>query len=170
MQTAAARLLDSLKEAVQDVFAEMLEHVASKVEPPCGDPGPEGSPGTPAAGDLDAIHVRARIGFEGHPSGRVVLRCCAPSAAELAMDLLTAPDGWAVNLEEVRAALSGCADRAADLFRARAFDGLGEFFTGTPEVDAGVDLTGSDAGGRLVYRLSQGSISVEIWFSEECIG
>lgn len=159
MQIEAVRLLDSLKEAVQATFTAMLGSVAA-----LAGPAPED------ASELDGIDVEARLAFEGSPSGSVVLWCRAAGAAGLARELLTPGESGAVDLEQVQAALGECASLLAGTLEEQVVRGGGEctLLTSTPE--ARVRVEPSAACGRLVYRLSQGSVAVEIWFSEECLG
>lgn len=164
MQLANGKVLEHLKESVREVFTVMLNTVAALVEP-----GSETESGTIEECGLDSERVKfeAVVHFEGTTSGAVILRCCAGGAKNIARNLLMMEDGEEVDIDEVKDALGECANMVTGSLKTRALDPNGAFNLGTPVIDARVELEHEHQAGRLVYRLSQGSVAVEIWFSEE---
>ncbi|MBK7877311.1 MAG: chemotaxis protein CheX [Planctomycetes bacterium] len=148
-------LLGHLEAAVDKVFTTMLSTVCELVE------------GTtaPHAPALSNVSIEAVVGFSGPAHGAVVLRCSPEGAADIARGLLMLGEGDTVELAEVRDALGECANMVTGALKTRALDPHGDFRLTVPTIDTCVSVPVPHHGGRLVYKLAQGSAAIEIWLA-----
>jgi hypothetical protein len=121
------------------------------------------------AGDLlvdsRPIHFdrAAVVEFEGDLAGRVVLRCSADGALDLARGLLMLEDDALLAIEEIDDALKECANMVTGFLKTRALDPLGSFTLGLPFMKEAPREPSGTGCGALLYHLEQGAISLEIW-------
>lgn len=158
MRIAAEKILDQMHESVEEVFVTMLSTVAVLIE---GD-SVEGS-----VDETDKVDIEAVCEFTGDPSGAIVLRATTAVATGLARRLLMMEQDDLVGLEEVEDALGECANMVAGSLKTRALDPVGEYELGTPVIATKIHTEHPHRFGRQVFELSEGSIAVEIWLSEE---
>ena len=148
-------LLGHLEHAVDKVFTTMLSTVCELVD----------DPSHPAVHGLANVAIEAVVEFEGPARGAVVLRCSPEGAADIARGLLMLGEGDAIELAEVRDALGKCANMVTGALKTRALDPHGNFRLTVPQIDTRVEVSAPHHGGRLVYKLSQGSAAIEIWLA-----
>lgn len=147
-------LLAVLKESADEVFNTMLATVAVLVESRTdrGDHLP-----------AETVDIEAIVDFSGLRNGAVVLSCTPEGAMDLTRDLLMLGADETVGLEEIKDALGECANMVCGLLKSKALDAVGHFQLGTPRIEAYENSSSSERCGTLVYRLSNGCVSIEIW-------
>lgn len=150
-----SELLGHLEAAVDKVFTTMLSTVCELVE----------STAPHASHAISNVAIEAVVEFEGPARGAVVLRCSPEGAADIARGLLMLGEGDTVELAEVRDALGECANMVTGALKTRALDPHGNFRLTVPTIDTRVSVTAPHHGGRLVYKLAQGSAAIEIWLA-----
>lgn len=152
-----ATLLEALEESVQEVFESIVLGFERAVVRQEG--GLRVEPTRLRPGKLD---LGVRVAFHGQLSGEVVLRCTADGAMDIGRGLLMLERGEALDVEEVSDALGECANMIAGLLKAKVLDPVGEYRLGLPE--HGLDgASAAPRDGRLLYRLTEGITSVEVW-------
>jgi len=162
MKIAAEKILDQMRESVEEVFVTMLSTVAVLVEA-CERTDETGA----GEGLPDRVDIEAIVEFNGDPCGAIVLRATAAVATDIARRLLMMEEDDLVGLEEVEDALGECANMVAGSLKTRALDPVGEYNLGTPLIATRIHTDHQHRQGRLVFQLSEGNIAVEIWLSEE---
>jgi len=165
MKIAVEKILDDMKESVEEVFSTMLDTVATIIE--SSELGDGGQPAAPVEDHVeDHVEVEAIVDFFGDPNGSVVLRATAEGAADIARKLLMMEDDESVDLEEIEDALGECANMVTGSLKTRALDPHGSFQLEPPRIDTRVNIDNNHHAGSLVFELHQGSVAVEIWLSE----
>lgn len=152
-------LLGHLEIAVRDVFTTMcpaMSELVASAEPLSAVEG---------AGPVANVSIEAVVEFSGPATGAVVLRCTPEAAADIARGLLMLGEGDSVELAEVRDALGECANMVTGALKTRALDPHGSFRLSVPKLDTLVNLPEQRRCGRLVFQLSEGSASIEIWLA-----
>ena len=115
--------------------------------------------------DGGRLHLdrEAVVEFRGAFEGRMALRCAANGALELAQGLRLLERTTTLAVEELDEALKECVQRACSALKRKALDPLGKFELSVPFIkDAPREPIGEGCGA-LVYALSSGAVSVEIW-------
>jgi len=162
MKLSSERILDQMKESVEEVFSTMLDTVAKLVER--GDC--KHVNGEDNIEDVSAVDIEAVVDFAGEPNGAVILRATAQGALDIARKLLMMEDHETVDLEEIQDALGECANMVTGSLKTRVLDPGGTFNLSVPRIATRVDIEHQHPTGALVFELSEGAVSVEIWLSE----
>lgn len=117
----------------------------------------------------DSVHIdrEAVVEFRGALEGRVVLRCSADGALDIARGMLMLQGDAMLAIEEVNDALKECANMLTGSLKTKPLDPPGDFKVSIPFInDAHRDPIGPSCGA-LVYRLQKGLVSLEIWRREK---
>jgi hypothetical protein len=153
-------LLDLLRASADEVFATMVAGYVAAYRPISG---------RDVAEDAKLERLELSLGtmveFDGAASGAVVLRCDAVGAHDLALGLLRLEQGATLSITEVEDALGECANMVTGLLKTRALDPRGIFQLGTPRKPDATARFGTKPMGELLYRLSRGALSLEVWRS-----
>lgn len=172
-QFADEALLEALRDAVRDVFETM---VFTACEPAAMDESaldPTRFVERLAIDAGDGVYrevpftLNAHVGIAGQPNGRVLLRCCAQGATDVARGLLMLDEDEAIDAAEAADALGECANMVAGVVKTKMFDPDGKFELSCPEINSHPDLAGKFRAGALAYKLGRGIIVVEIWLDAE---
>ena len=161
MQLATKELLDSLRQAADEVFSVMMGAAGGQ----SGEPHESTPCDVQGDGPYD---LEAAVSFSGTPSGVVLLRCCSQSAEGITRSLLMMEPDEEVELEDIKDALGECANMVTGSLKTKLLDPRGEYQLSTPTIDTCVDVEHEHQAGKLAYELTSGPVSIEIWLSEEC--
>lgn len=168
-------LLAALERAVDEVFSTMVCTFESAAVYRCELPKERVADNGLVELLIDgpaAVHIdrEAVVEFRGKLDGRVVLRCSADGALDIARGLLMLESDSALAVEDVNDALKECANMVTGYLKTHVLDPLGDFTMSVPFIkDAHREAIGPSCGA-LVYRLKEGAISVEIWRRERPVG
>lgn len=164
-----ADLVEALQAAVQEVFETMVFTVCesasvddSELDPEVHVPGHHVDDGSGKA-EFTRFDIDAEVGFTGELNGRVLLRCSAEGAMDIARGLLMLDDAEAINVAEAADALGECANMVTGVVKTRMLDPLGHFDLTVPKINSNPELSGKARAGTLAYKLKQGIIAVEVW-------
>ena len=167
MQIAAKQLLDGLRESADMVFSMMM--TVNPADVVCSKTVCESDDCTsPNSSSEDQFDLEAVVGFQGVPSGAVVLRCCSEGAERITRMLLMIDDDEPISFEDIKDALGECANMVTGTLKTRLLDPNGDFELSTPFIAARVSVGHQHQAGKLVYELKSGAVAIEIWLSEEC--
>lgn len=155
-------LLDVLRESVSEVFSSTVTQFKQAAEV-----HEESDTSLAIADDSGkrltaAIDLEAAVSFEGDLKGSVVVRCSAQGAMDIARGLLMLDAETSLAVQEVEDALGECANMVSGVLKRRALDPKGTFKLGLPEIRHAHKVSG-ERGGMLVYQLSEGVVSMELW-------
>ena len=146
-------LLATLKEAIDAVFSSMFisirEESSGSGRMPSTDP---------------TVDIEVSVDFTGALNGCVVLRCSGQGAEDIARGLLMMEEGDVLELEDVKDALGECGNMVTGHVKSKALDPISNFAMGIPLVRGpGEGLTEPRNEGSLVYKLTRGVMSAELW-------
>lgn len=144
-------LLAGLRDAADEAFETMLSGIGKF------------SFAQPDSYDGDAVEVEASVEFSGDNQGAVVLRCTMAGALNITRTLLLYGDDEQVPMAEVEDAIGECANVVVGILKTRALDTVGSYKLGTPRVETYTDPGIKEHGGSVIYALSQGIVSLEIY-------
>lgn len=163
-------LIESVRSAVEGVLATTAQRFESTAVFRGGLPVER----IDAHGEVDVLveavdggrlHVdrEALLEFRGPFDGRLALRCAANGALELAQGLLMLERTTNLAVEELDDALKECVSRICSALKRTALDPLGKFELSVPFMKDGPREPVGQECGALVYTLSTGALSVEVW-------
>lgn len=156
-----AELLAHLRGAVEDVFHTMLHSVVTVVERPRT--SDEARAEVVAAVDPRRVQVEAVVEFHGPQSGALVLQCTAEGALDITRGLLMLDATAPATLAEVEDAIGECANMVTGALKTRAFDPHGSFRLSVPRIGTRPLNERTARAGRLVFRMCEGRLAIEIW-------
>lgn len=166
LNCTSEELLGHLQASVEDVFQTMLNTLVTVVEPASGEP----RAALPATLEPERVHVEAKVEISGPQNGALLLQCSAEGAMDIARGLLMLEAGTTVSLDEVKDAIGECANLVTGALKTRAFDPHGTFRLGVPQIATRSTRDRQPDVGQLVFRMSEGCVSVEIWLDEPAAG
>lgn len=158
-------LLDVLRESVHEVFSSTVTSFKQAAQ--VSQQGEtavalEDENGVRVTASID---LEAAVAFKGSLSGSVVVRCSAQGAMDIARGLLMLDATTSLAVQEIEDALGECANMVSGVLKRRALDPRGTFELGLPEIRRAPKVIGRP-GGMLVYQLSEGVVSMELWLDE----
>ncbi len=161
-------LLETLKESVDEVFTTMLGVVGELVDQHgTGQPDEPGEIKWPDGQQPSHVDFEAIVDFKGVVNGAVILRAERDGALDIARGLLRLGEDEVLEIEDVMDALGECANMLTGSLKCKALDPCGGFHLGTPKIDTRVDREHDHHFGGLVYQLSRGCTSLEIWMDTD---
>ena len=163
-------LLAALEQAVENVFSTMV----SSFETTALFRGALPEEQVDAQGEVDLVlgdasgvrvHIdrEAVVEFRGVLDGRLALRCSSAGALDIARGLLMLEDDAALAVEDVNDALKECANMLTGHVKTRVLDPHGAISMSVPFVKGAARDPIGPSCGSLIYRLQQGTISLELW-------
>ena len=162
-------LVEALQNADQEVFETMVFTACdpatvdeSGLDPGVHVDGHHVDSGTGEA-QFTQFEIDAEVGFTGELNGRVLLRCSAEGAMDIARGLLMLGDADAIDIAEAADALGECANMVTGVVKTRMLDPIGHFDLSIPKINSNPQLSGKARAGTLAYKLKQGIIAVEVW-------
>ncbi len=159
---SSADLLEILHESADEVFSTMIGLVGVLLDQTL-----EGESISLTESSAEEIVYEAVVGFSGLRTGAVILKAGHGGALDIARGLLMLAEDEEVEAEEIEDALGECANMLSGSLKRKALDPTGGFHLGTPQIGQTVAVEHDTQLGGLVYELSQGCISVEVWMDEE---
>lgn len=151
----------ALEQAVAEVFSTMIGKFESLAVEAAGNVA-AASP----ARETSHVHFdrEAVVEFRGVLEGHVTIRCNADGALDIARGLLMLDAGdSSLSIEEINDALKECANMVTGHVKTRVLDPLGGGQLSVPFVNSVATSAAAARDRRLLFRLQQGVISVEIW-------
>jgi CheY-specific phosphatase CheX len=155
-------LLDVLRESVHEVFSSTVSSFKQATQ--VVEQGERALSIRDDSGNhvTAAIDLEAAVKFTGQLNGAVVVRCSAQGAMDIARGLLMLDANTSLAVPEIEDALGECANMVSGVLKRRALDPRGSFALGLPEIRRTRQENGK-RGGMLVYQLSEGVVSMELW-------